>query len=156
MNTQSKYNFKNQSEAVIHFLQRLDIEMVDAVLEDNRTYQDFEKPVFIHKLTIALDEFVETGDSFLNVTRGEADCNHKCKRYSFIGNNSGNHLDMIMDVKDGVVQDMYECSFFEWEIGGVERKKRIGINKFGRRSLSGTQVVFQGRICKKCLFYSPV
>ena len=133
MNTPTKYNLKTQSDAVIHFLQRLDIEMVDAVLEDNRSYQDFAKPVFIKKLTIALKEFAETGDTFLNISPGicgDGGCNHKCKGYSFIGNNSRNYLDMIIDVKDGVVQDMYECSVFKCEINGVKKKRRICINKF--------------------------
>jgi hypothetical protein len=38
-NIQTYKDIKTQSDAVLHFLQHLDIEMVDSVLEPNRTYQ---------------------------------------------------------------------------------------------------------------------
>ncbi len=39
-------NLDRQADAVLYFLEGLDIEMLNAVLEDNRRYQDFEKHVF--------------------------------------------------------------------------------------------------------------
>jgi hypothetical protein len=57
---------KTQANAIVYFLQRLDIEMVNDILDDDRTYQDFEKSLFIHKLGNALSEFAEAGDNFLN------------------------------------------------------------------------------------------
>mgnify|MGYP001023611477 FL=1 len=56
---QTYKDIKTQSDAVLYFLQHLDIEMIDSVLEPNRTYQDFEKGVFIKKLDCALDEFIQ-------------------------------------------------------------------------------------------------
>jgi len=53
----------NQAEAVIYFLQRLDIEMLSLILE-NHQYQYFEKEVFIKKLGEALQKFTAAGDSF--------------------------------------------------------------------------------------------
>jgi hypothetical protein len=49
-NIQTYKHIKTQSDAVLHFLQRLDIEMIDSVLEPNRTYQDFENHIFVQKL----------------------------------------------------------------------------------------------------------
>jgi hypothetical protein len=34
---------KTQVDAVVHFIQRLDIEMIIVILGDNRRYQDMEK-----------------------------------------------------------------------------------------------------------------
>ena len=49
----------NQSDAILYFLQRMDIEMINDILDDGRTYQGFRKSLFIHKLGNAFDEFIE-------------------------------------------------------------------------------------------------
>ena len=37
---------------------------------------------------------------------------------------------MIIEIKDGVVQDMYECSEFKMQVAGVVKKQRIKIHTF--------------------------
>lgn len=131
-NIQTYKDIKTQSDAVLHFLQRLDIEMIDSVLEPNRTYQDFEKNTFVQKLGYALDEFIQSGDTYLNRFPGQCNseiCNYKCKGFTFIGNNSGNYFDLIIDIKEGVVQDIYECSLFKCFNQIVSKNKRIEIDK---------------------------
>ncbi len=82
-----KYNnLKTQADAVIHFLQVMDVEMVSDILDSNRTYQDFEKSLFIHKLGNALNKFLEAGDTFLNCHSGFCNselCNYRCTGFSF-------------------------------------------------------------------------
>ena len=126
----NKKDLSSQADAVIYFLQRLDIEMVNDILEDNRTYQDFEKAIFIHKLGDAFDEFIKFGDAFLNCYSGSCNsklCNYKCRGFSFIGNHSGNYLDMIIEIKEGIVQDMYECSEFKMYGPSVTKNERVKI-----------------------------
>lgn len=123
---------KTQADAVLYFLQRLDIDMVSSVLEDNRTYQNFAKSLFIKKLEDVLDEFIAAGDTYLNRYKGSCNsksCNYKCKGYTFVGNNSGNYFDLIIDIKDGVVNDIYECFSFKCEIKVIDKSGRIGIDK---------------------------
>ena len=107
--------------------------MVSDILEDNRTYQDFEKSLFVHKLGNAFDEFIKAGDTFLKCHRGFCNsklCNYKCNGFSFTGNFSGNYLDMIIEIKDGIVQDMYECSEFKIQAKGIKKNDRIVIDTF--------------------------
>ena len=121
-------NLHTQADAIIYFIQRLDIDMLSDILEDNRTYQDFEKSLFIHKLGNAFNEFIKAGDTFLQCHNGFCNsklCNYKCKGFSFTGNFSGNYLDMIIEIKDGTVQDMYECSEFKMQIKGIKKNERI-------------------------------
>ena len=123
---------KTESDAFLYFLQRLDIAMVSSVLEDNRTYQDFEKPLFIKILEDALDEFIDAGDTYLNRYDGVCNsktCNFNCKGFSFVGNNSANYFDLIIDVKDGIVNDIYECFSFKCENQEIQKNKYIGIDK---------------------------
>ncbi len=122
-----------QSDAVLYFLQRLDIEMLNDILDDNRTYQDFIKYLFIQKLNNAIDEFIKNGDTFLQCNKGFCNaeiCNYKCTGYSFIGNNSKNYMDLIIDIKNGKVHDMYECSMFKNYDKDVSKNTRIRIDNF--------------------------
>lgn len=64
----NKGSLHTQADAVIYFFQRLDIDMVSDILEDNRTYQDFEKLLFNHKLGNAFEEFVKAGNILYNAT----------------------------------------------------------------------------------------
>lgn len=124
----NKGRLHTQADAIIYFFQRLDIDMISDVLEDNQTYQDFEKPLFVHKLGNAFTEFMKAGDTFLLCHTGFCNsklCNYKCNGFSFTGNFSGNYLDMIIVIKDGIVQDMYECSEFKMQIKGIDKKNRI-------------------------------
>lgn len=124
---------KTQADAITYFLQRLDIEMVSDILEDNRTYQDFEKSVFVVKLGVALDEFIAAGDTFLNCYSGscnEETCNFKCTGFSFIGNHSQKFFDLIIDIKGGVVHDIYECSKFKNLLVTSPKDDRVIIDRF--------------------------
>jgi len=121
-------DLKTQADAVIYFLQRLDIEMLSDILDDNRTYQNLKKSVFIHKLGNALNEFISAGDTFLNCYSGFCNtkmCNYKCSGFSFIGNNSKNYFDLIIEIKGGLVHDIYECFRFKNLETGYKKKNRI-------------------------------
>ena len=107
--------------------------MVSDILEDNRTYQDFEKSLFVHKLGNAFDEFIKAGDTFLQCHTGFCNskhCNYKCNGFSFTGNFSSNYLDMIIEIKEGIVQDMYECSEFKMQVKGIKKNERIVLHTF--------------------------
>lgn len=121
-------DLKTQVDAILYFLQRLDIDMVNDILDNNRTYQDFEKPLFIHKLGNALDKFLAAGDTFLNCYSGFCNselCNYRCTGFSFIGNKSKNYIDLIIDINEGVVHDIYECSEFKFLQDVTQKNKRI-------------------------------
>jgi hypothetical protein len=115
-NIQTYKDIKTQSDAVLHFLQHLDIEMVEAMLEENSTYQGLQKKIFIEKLGLAFNEFISDGDTFLNRHVGfcnAKNCNYKYTGYRFIGNNSADYFDILIEIENGVVIDICECSFFK-------------------------------------------
>ena len=123
---------KTQADAVLYFLQHLDVTMVSNILNDKQTYQNFEKPLFIKKLSDALDEFIEAGDTYLNRYDGVCNsktCNFNCKGFSFVGNKSEDYLDLIIDTQDGVVLDIYECFSFKCENQEIKKNEYIGLDK---------------------------
>ncbi|OAB30564.1 hypothetical protein SAMN05444395_11143 [Flavobacterium fryxellicola] len=121
-----------QADAILYFLQNLDIDMLNSILEDNRTYQNFDKKKFISKLDDAMDEFLKYGDTFLHMHSGYCNsekCNFKCKGYTFIGNKSNNYFDLIFDIKEGIVNDIYECTKFKCNEKGLNKNIQIEIDK---------------------------
>lgn len=124
-------NITTQEEALIHFIQTMDIEMINAYLDDDLTYQDFEKYVFISKLQIAFDKFRNCGDMKLFTYAGKCNsCNKGCKGFSFVGNISNNYMDVVIESTDGKIKDLYECADFKNDTAVFTKNKRIYINKF--------------------------
>jgi len=123
---------QSQAEAVIYFIQKLDIEMVDTLLDNSIEYQDMRKDIFISKFGHAMNEFIEAGDTFLNTSKGFCDsiiCNYKCSGFSFVGNNSGKFIDLIIEIEEGKIVDIYECTEFKTKNTKRDRSKRIEIDK---------------------------
>ena len=131
-NKASTSRIDTQADAVIYFIQRLDVEMVKDIL-DERTYQGFEKSIFINKLGIAIDEFIESGDTFLDSYNGycnSKDCNFKCSGLKFIGNKSGKYMSLIIEIKEDKVVDIYECGNLKMEINTPKIGVRVKVNKY--------------------------
>ena len=131
-NSVSLNALKTQFDAVIYFIKNLDIDMIDTLLDDKYTYQDLKKNVFIQKLGIAFDEFIKAGDSQLEVNNGfcsQFTCNNQCSGYRFSSNNSGLYFDLIIDIENGIVKDMYECSSFLCLSAELNAKKRVLIDR---------------------------
>jgi len=107
---------QTQEESLIYFLELLDIDMIDTLLDNDRTYQDMGKDEFIRKLGYAIHDFLQAGDTKLIRRTGICDavkCHFKCKGHTFTGNYSGKHIDLIIEKnKEGKVLDIYECIFF--------------------------------------------
>ena len=123
---------KSQSDAVIHFINNLDIDMIDTLLDEKNTYQDFKKKIFIQKLGVAFDEFINAGDTQLMINNGFCSqfiCNNQCSGYRFSSKESGLYFDLIIDIENGVVKDIYECSSFMCLSADWNATKRVLIDR---------------------------
>jgi hypothetical protein len=127
-----RINLKNQAEAVLHFFKKLDVDMVDQLLDSDRTYSDFDKQIFIRKLGLVFDQFIEAGDEYLILFPGKCGSdicdNAGCPGYAFIGNKSGKFLDLIVIEENGRITDIYDCTDFDSTSPQREPAKRIEID----------------------------
>jgi hypothetical protein len=101
---------------VLYHLQRFDIQMVSDLLQDDITYMEYSKNVFVEKLSIALQEFRQHGDLYLERISDYCDsnmCNHKKVCYTFIGNKSKLYMALIFVLENGLIADIYECTKFK-------------------------------------------
>ena len=125
-------HIKTHADAVIHFIKNLDIDMVDDLLNEKYTYQELKKNIFILQFSVAFDEFITAGDTQLKVSKGfcnELICNYQCSGYRFSSPKSGLYFDLIIDIKDGQVTDIYECKSFSCSSADIRVKKRVLIDR---------------------------
>ena len=125
-------HIKTHADAVIHFIKNLDIDMVDDLLDEKYTYQDLKKNIFIQQFSLAFDEFIAAGDTQLKVSKGfcnEVICNNLCSGYRFSSSRSGLYFDVIIDIKEGHVTDIYECKSFSCSAADLRVKKRVLIDR---------------------------
>lgn len=127
--TQTETKISNQTQAIQHFIEKMDIEMVDAFLDNDKTYQDFEKYLFISKLQQVFSTFADRGDTHLLTVEGSCNSCDKTKTgFTFIGNNSNNYMSIIFDTADNKINDLYECSDFKNKQTNLNLKERIYID----------------------------
>lgn len=128
-----KYNICNQAEAVLYFIEKLDIEMIDDLLDSERTYSDLEKSVFVHKLGNAFDKLIQEGDSYLirkkGVCTGKGCENIGCSGYTFLGEKSGLFLDLVIIEDDGKIQDIFDCADLDSEASNRKYENRVRVDK---------------------------
>ena len=112
MNTRP--TLQTQLDAVIHFMSKMDSEMISTLLDNSHTYQDFGKSLFIRKLGDLFFEFNELGDTQLNRETGKCyGCSCGLSGFTFIGNKSGSYIDIIFVIDGNArITDIYECGEF--------------------------------------------
>jgi hypothetical protein len=121
-----------QAEAVLYFLRRLDIDMVNELLDPSRTYADLPKSRFIEKLGVAFNTFIHAGDESLSLEAGfcaSLDCdNCGSLGYTFVGNVSGHFMDLIVMEEEGRITDIFDCTYLDVEGSTRNRNLRIEID----------------------------
>lgn len=108
-------SLKTQKEGLVYFIRHFDIDMIDSLLDDDKTYQDFPKYLFVQKLGHALDRFIAAGDTHLNTYTGTCSAEISsmgCGGIRFIGNASELYIDLIIKEEEGNILDVYECHVF--------------------------------------------
>ncbi len=126
-----EYNIKDQATAIRHFIEQMDIEMIDAFLDVKNTYQDMEKEKFLSKLERVFQSFRNFGDTFLLPHQGRCNNCYKDKvGYTFVGNFSSNYISIIVDSENGTIKDMFECSSFMNYNQSLKLNKKLYIDDF--------------------------
>lgn len=136
--TVRKYKYiKTQSDAVLHFLQTMDIEMLDAVLVSIiDMIEDFsDKDYFIKRLRLVFNEFIQSGDTFLQRYPGKCNSDtctfRRSTGFTFVGNHSGNYIDLVMCIFKGEVLTIHECTSFKCSNENILKNRCIEIDERG-------------------------
>ena len=115
-------------EAFIHFFKRMDLEMIDLIL-DQETYMEIPKSSFIRRLERAFDLLKGYSDWKMNVSQGTCigkECDHFLDRaIEFVGNRSGYRISLVLVVKEGKITDISECAKFRGDKMVIGEQKII-------------------------------
>ncbi len=123
---------KTQLDAVIHFITKMDADMVSTLLNDKYTFQDYSKSLFIRKLGDLFWEFRQLGDFQLIKERGECyGCSCGVKGYTFIGNKSRSYIDIVfVESEESEIMDIYECGEFFNKESHFKKRNRLYLDKY--------------------------
>lgn len=101
-----------EKQKLIEAFKSLDFEALQSLLDDNRSYIDVYKDLFLSTLKQKIDEY-EDLKSYENVVVGTCNhCNKGCKAYKFKAENLQS-LPLYFEEKDGNVTDIYLCNAFK-------------------------------------------
>jgi len=131
METENKsHPVTSHKEAIVQFIATMDIEMLDAFLDENRTYQDLRKDRFLALLEKSFLKAKELGNSqFLVYTGKCGGCkeNFGCSGFTFLGNETKHYMDLIVKSENDRVTDIFECSSFR-NTDELSKKGKIWID----------------------------
>lgn len=107
----------NYSEIILQAISSMDMDRLQFYLNEEYSYQDAPKEVFLRELEKLFDEHKKLGDTELLIYEGKCagrgceNCNKN--GFRFIGNHSRNYLDLIFTVEGDDVKDIFECLRFK-------------------------------------------
>lgn len=126
---QTETKISNHIQAIKHFIEKMDIEMVNVFLDNDKKYHGIEKYLFISKLQKAFETFIDRGDTQLFAVEGSCNSCYKIKNgYTFIGNNTNNYMSIIFDMEGNKIKDLSECRNFKSKQTNLNLKERIYID----------------------------
>jgi hypothetical protein len=104
---------KTHLEAVIHFIEKMDIQKLDELLLKG-TYSSISKDTFMKQLSGVFGAFYDSGDTVLYSEPGVCKgCQNGCGGFTFFSNNSRNYIEVVIKSEDDKVTDIFECSQFK-------------------------------------------
>lgn len=123
--------FAGIEDALLFFIQTMDLEMIELVLEDGKTYQSLNKKDFMYRLSICFSFFKEKGDTNLNAIKGQCKkCNKGLSGYLFIGNHSKNYLSLLFEIEEKKIFDLGECLEFNTQFKHNNLNKRVYLDEW--------------------------
>ena len=119
---------KRGTSSLINAISEMDCRAIELILEDNVSYQDTTKSIFLQKLKEVFTDF-QKEDNKLIPYEGKCNsdkCTNKNKRgIAFVGNKSGRYIDFIIEQnEDSTVKDIYTCSVFCTNENVIDENKR--------------------------------
>ena len=119
---------KRGKRSLVKAISEMDSKGLELILEDDVSYQDTTKIIFLQKLKEVFKEF-QREDNNLIPYEGKCnsdECSNKNKSgVAFVGNKSGRYINFIIEEnEDGSVKDIYRCYDFCTNIKALDKNKR--------------------------------
>lgn len=116
---------------ILKYFCEMNIDMLELALDDDTTYQEVTKELFLKKLSRLFDLFKDANDTSLLPFKGTctADiCNKGCTGFAFVGNASKKHASFIFEGDETAVTDIYVCNSFKTERDDLETEHALSFS----------------------------
>ncbi len=104
-----------QKDAFLHYMSRMEVDMLEYVLDDENTYNECTKAVFLEKLNETVADFKKKGNDNLIYNIGycaASSCNLACQGYIFKCNKTKDTFSLIIEEENRKIIDIFECTRF--------------------------------------------
>lgn len=112
----------------------MDIDKLRHFLKDEYTYEETTKEIFLYEIESIFEAHRNSGDTELLLYPGVCDgktCENCGKKgFRFVGNKSKNYMDLIFEIEEDDIKDIFSCGEFKsnTEIPELETKASIYIH----------------------------
>ncbi|MGL2963894.1 hypothetical protein ACSVH2_08770 [Flavobacterium sp. RSB2_4_14] len=124
--------FNRKKETVVKAITEMDMVSLELILDENLTYQDASKEMFLNKLKEIFDELKKSNDTLQSHSGkcGSKECsNHNKNGMLFCGRNSGKHFNVIIEEDENEnVMDLYYCNAFKCNFEDKANKSGKSLN----------------------------
>ena len=110
----------SKKEFIIKAFSEMNVSLLEMTLDDDIKYPlNLTKDKFIVKISNVFDKFKKAKDMILTPYTGKCNADNcsnnegECVGYSFVGNISKKHIDLIFDELDDNIKDIYHCNNFK-------------------------------------------
>ncbi len=126
-----------KKERILAAFERMDVGMLDILLDDDLQYQCSKKEVFLEKLSKMFTRLKSEDNTSLAARRGKCkstECpNTGCSGYAFVANKSEKYISLIFEEQGDNFTDIYNCNDFvadgyELEKEGTYRHRGLFID----------------------------
>ncbi len=101
-----------EKEKIIEAIKNLDFNELKKLLDDNKSYMDVSKDLFLSTLKHNIKQYKDL-KSYKKVVEGTCEyCNKGCKAYRFKTDNLPS-LPLFIEEKEGIVTDIYLCNLLK-------------------------------------------
>lgn len=119
---------KTNKEGLVKAISEMDMVALEMILEDDLSYQDTSKKIFLKKLNEIFIEF-KNEDNILIPYEGKCqseECVNKNKYgIAFVGNKSKRYLNLLIEENEnGKIRDIYSCYDFCTDQNTIDKSKR--------------------------------
>ena len=102
------------NELIVKAISEMDLEQLEILTENYLS--EYKREEFLKYIKSKFNKFKENNDTHLIAHSGSCDsyyCNKGASGFTFIGNNSNTHCDIIFENENGVCTDICKCNSFK-------------------------------------------
>ncbi len=106
----------DKKELIMEAICQMNISLLEVLLDDKRTYQGATKQLFLSRLEEQFQYLKREGNVYLTPLMGGCDsrfCDKNHEGFAFVGDQSGNHLDLIFEEEELTYSDIFDCKWFD-------------------------------------------